>query len=158
MRLRSGASERDPEARADVVSERDGAQETRSADAELLAYRESGRDDGAARMPSRWPRIVGLVRMREHAVDEGSLDRSAYQVRRHDGCHLRTAIGFREANCRPPRNELGSGDHGRERVERVTLGSLGSEFRQRPVLGSTHVRTERRSDSAERLSGGWFLY
>jgi hypothetical protein len=64
--------------RADVVAERDGADEARPVDAVLLAHRQRRRHDRAAGMRlRRRMRVVGLVRMGEHAVGERGFNRSA---------------------------------------------------------------------------------
>ena len=71
------AAERHREPRADVVAESDGAQEMLAADRALLAERERrGNDGGAGMRLRRAVRVVRLVRVREHAVDERGVHRA----------------------------------------------------------------------------------
>ena len=64
-------SSRHREARADVVAERDGAQEPRAIDTATLTEGKRGGHDRGTRMRLRRPvRVVGLVGVRERAVDE----------------------------------------------------------------------------------------
>ena len=79
------AAERHREPRADVVAERDGAQEVRARDAELLAERERRGNDRRAGMRLRLAvRVVGLVGVREHAVDERGVGGLASERRARD--------------------------------------------------------------------------
>ena len=81
VRLILLTTERRGEARADVVAERDGAQEARAVDAEAFAGGKCRRDDGRAGMRQRQRmRVVGLVRVGEDAVDEGGFDRPDDEV------------------------------------------------------------------------------
>ena len=78
QRLVPRAAQAHRDARADVVAERDRAQEVRPVDAESLAERQRGGDHRAAGVRARWAvGVVGLVGVREHAVGERGLDRPA---------------------------------------------------------------------------------
>ena len=75
------AAKRRRDTRSDVVAERDRAQEAGAVDAESFAGGQRRRHDGGAGMRQRRRmRVVGLVRMGEHAVDERGFDGTADEV------------------------------------------------------------------------------
>ncbi len=69
------------DASANVIAERHGAKEMRSAGAKLLTGGKGGRNDRAARVGlGRGVGIVGFVGMSQHAVGEGGFDGSAQKI------------------------------------------------------------------------------
>ncbi len=73
--LQGRAAKRRHHARADVVAERYGAKEAHAIDAELLAGRQSCGNHCGARVRARGAvRVVGFVRVGEHAVGESGLE------------------------------------------------------------------------------------
>lgn len=79
-------SEGQEKAAADVVTERDRGEQLRSRSAIALGYREGREHDGAARMSfCHRLEVVGLVGVREHAVDESGVYRRGHDIGGKDG-------------------------------------------------------------------------
>ena len=86
LHLTGQAAERHRDARADVIAQRDGAQEAVPVDAELLAGGQRRGHHGAAGVRLRGR--VGVVRfigMGQHPVGQRRFDRAANHVRAGDG-------------------------------------------------------------------------
>ena len=148
-------------ARADVVAERDRAQEVHARRAELLAERERGRHRRAARMRARRAvRVVGLVGVRQHPVRERRLDRAAHKIGSGDRRHGLPAVAARKRDRRAPRRQAGPRDHRGDRVQNVVLGLLEHRLRQRAVRASLMYALRRAmtglmaSAAIERRRGG----
>ena len=139
-----GAAERHRQPAPDVVPERHGAQVVLAARAQFFAERQGRRHDRRAGMRLRRPvRIVGLVRMREDAVDECGVDRPGHDRRAGDGGDRTSGLRSRQRQRGAARRQLRAGDHRREGVENVMLGLLDDVRRQAAVLCRGHVGAER---------------
>src|SRR5262249_56106346 len=68
--------------------------------------------------------VVGLVGVRQHAVGERGLDRTAQHVGAHDGRDALAAIAAGELNGGAAGGELRARNHGGEGVGRVGFGFL----------------------------------
>src|SRR5258706_2198635 len=100
-------AEADGHAWPNVVAQGHGAQKSCSVDAKLFSGRQSGGNDGAARMRLRkLVGIVGFVRMCQHAVDERRLQRTGSQFRRDDRGSLVSCIVARELKRRASRRQV----------------------------------------------------
>src|SRR5437764_11786994 len=70
------------ETRGDVVTENDCSDQPFAACMHALARGERGGNDGASRMVARRRMgIIGLIRVRQHAVGKGGMDRTGQQSR-----------------------------------------------------------------------------
>ena len=83
--------------------------------------------------------VVGLVRVREHRVDEGRGDDRRAEVRRHDRGLRRSALRAREADCHFPGLQARARNHGRDRVEDAMLRVTDDVPGQRLLTGRGHV-------------------
>ena len=131
-------------ARADVVAERHRTQQLAPGDAGRLPHRQRGRHDRRARVRLRRSvRVVGLVGVREHAVDERGLHRAGQQRRADDGRDRTSRFGAGKCQCGAARRELGSGHHRGHGVEQVVHRLLEHLGGQRAIAGRSHVGAER---------------
>ena len=113
--LESADADRHCDAGSNVVAERDGTEETRAINIELLTGRQRGGHDGSAGVGfRRRMRIVGLVRMREHRIRERSFNGSAHHIGCRDGGSLLRRMGARKIDGEAAWREFGAGDHGGE--------------------------------------------
>ena len=132
LHLEGQSAERERHARADVVAERDRAEQPRAVDRRTVRPRQappgrpSSRDASATARANRrsrpsaracrWPSRLRSARRR------GRRRRPSRSSRRH----ARARKGERD----PARRQRGAGNHGRERVEDVMLGVLDDVGRQ----------------------------
>ena len=105
-------------------------------------------------MPAARPRVVGFVGVRQHAVRQRRLHRSAQDRVANDRRHFFPAVGSRERGRGAARSQLGSRDHRGERVEHVPLRLFEHAFGQRTIARLTHVGAEPRHDVADRVLDG----
>ena len=116
-------SERQQKTTADVVTERDRGEQLRSRSAFALGHRERRRHDGAAGMSfCHRLEVIGLVGMREHAVDQSGIHRRGHDVGGQDdrfrGAALRACITDRHLSG----FQMRSRHHRRQRVQNAMPG------------------------------------
>jgi hypothetical protein len=147
-----GPAETHGDAWPDVVAERYRAQEMRPVDAERFADGERRRHHGAAGMGQReGVRVVGLVGVRQHAVGERRLDRTAQHIGAHHGRDALAAIAAREPYGGTAGEELRARHHRGEGVEHVVLHFLRHVVRQRPLARVAHIAAEGGHHQPDRL-------
>ena len=87
-------------------------------------------------------RIVGLIGMRQHAVDHGGFNGAAEDVRADDGRGLFAGVSFRHRERYAAGRQFATGDHRSQRIQSVMLGFLDHFFGKRTVRGAGHVIAE----------------
>ncbi len=105
--------ERDGHPRADVVAERNRTEKARAVDAKLFAHGQRRGHHGRAGMRlRRRMSVVGFVGMRQHAVAQRRLDRSAHDIRSDHRRDLLALVEAREIDRELAGRQLRAGDHG----------------------------------------------
>ena len=116
-------SEGQQKAAADVVTERDRGEQLRSRSALALGHREGRGHDGAAGMSfGHRLEVVGLVGVREHAVDQRGVDGRGHDIGGDDGRFRDAALRPRVADRHLSGFETGSRHHRRQRVQNAMPG------------------------------------
>src|SRR5882762_8186248 len=121
-----------------------------SADAELLACCEGGRNESAAGVrASGGEVIVGFIGMGKLAIGEGGLDGAA-ENSRCDYCgSLRAPVSAGEVEGNAAGRQLGTGDHGGEGIENMMFGFEQDVVGKGTVAGLGHVGAEDFHDVAD---------
>ncbi len=131
------------DARANVVPERDGAQELRAIGGEAFSGGQCRRDDGAARMRERRRvRIVGLVGLGQDAIRERGFDRAAKHIGSDHGGDFLAAVSSGELNGGAAGREFGARNHRGDGVEDVMLRFFRHLIGQCAIAGVGHVCAE----------------
>ena len=152
--LERQAAERIRHARADVVTERDRPNHVHAGNAEHLTRGEGGRHDRAAWMRMRGRvGVVGLIGMREHAVDHRRFHRAAQHVRRCHGRHFLAAARARERQRDLAGRKRGAGHHRGEGVEDVVLRFLEGFAGECARGRASHVAGQLFDDGRRALRG-----
>ena len=133
-------SEREQPSAAQVVAERDRANQILSRALAAFAHGQgSGHDRAAGVGLGDRLEVVGLVGMPEHAVDERRVDRRGPDRRRQDRGFRHTALRPRETDRRFTRLEARARDHRRNRVEDAVTRLARDLGRQRTIARGRHV-------------------
>jgi hypothetical protein len=136
-------SQRDDEAAAHVIAEHDRPEQLHPAAPLPLRHREGGRDDAGARVRlGQRIDVVGLVRVREHAVRQRGVDGRRPEVGRDDGSLRHAALRAHEADGHLSRPEVRPRHHRPQRVEDAVLRVHEHLGRERLLAGRHHVARE----------------
>ena len=125
---------------ADVVTERDRGEQLRSRSAIALGHREGRGHDGAAGMSfGHRLEVVGLVGVREHAVDQRGVDGRGRDIGGKDGRFRDAALRAGEADRHLSGFETGSRHHRRQRVQNAMPGFPCHVWREASLPRLRHI-------------------
>ena len=124
--------ERVVHARGDVVAENDSPDEQFATRVLAFGHSERRRYDRAAGVAARRRMgIVAFIRVRQHAVGKGCMDRAGQQSRSHNRRLPRAAEFCHIVDGQSPRSQVGSRYHGGHSVEDVLAGFFHHGRRKR---------------------------